>query len=199
MVVPMLATVSQEARHHALGDRYLCGFRLRYLRLHFNFNADTLFFEDANALISLLGPMGDYEDRVEDAEENVVDSFKENGPVRTFDSLEFLQIALELTRSVLQNNIVLAGPSESYDDLHSIISHFAYVDTLIMEEPARAPRTPVRIVAGEEDRIRHQLEHEWKERRGGIRGYMPIIRFLPAQNIALMRSAVMPIDHGVEY
>ncbi|PVH79457.1 hypothetical protein DL98DRAFT_655407 [Cadophora sp. DSE1049] len=176
MFISPLAGVSKETRGIASGGCYLTGFRLRYIRLYFDFVNDTLFIEDAKALVSLLGPIGDYERRDAEKEEHLVQAFDDNGP----------------------SNIVLAGSAESYEDLYSIIRHFAWVDTLIMEEPARSPRTPLRAVADREGEIRRQMEDHWKDRRGP-KARLPLFRFLPAQNIELLRSAAISVDRGVAY
>ncbi|KAK0100703.1 hypothetical protein ONS95_007154 [Cadophora gregata] len=81
MFISPLASVCKESRKMTLGERYLTGFRLRYIRLYFNFVDDTLFFENAKALESLLGPLGDYEQRDAEEEEYLARAFGKDGPV----------------------------------------------------------------------------------------------------------------------
>ncbi|CZT04360.1 uncharacterized protein RAG0_10857 [Rhynchosporium agropyri] len=82
---------------------HITGFRLRYISLHFNFDKNTLFFEDAAALVSLLEPLGASEHRGRGNEENIVAAFNNNGP----------------------KNVVLAAPVQKYEDLYALIKAFA--------------------------------------------------------------------------
>ncbi|KAL5323853.1 hypothetical protein ACEPPN_008395 [Leptodophora sp. 'Broadleaf-Isolate-01'] len=161
-----LVEASRDTLRVARPSTYITGVRLRYIRLYFNFTKDTLFFQDATALVSLLGSPGPFEPRDRREEENIVAVFNRNGP----------------------KNVVLAGPVTDYEELPTLIRHFAWLDTLIIEEPRRIRGTRLDAVAVREGSIRSDFEECWKEIRGKDAN-LPLIRFLPRQNIELMASS----------
>ncbi|KAG4428162.1 hypothetical protein IFR05_016352 [Cadophora sp. M221] len=166
MWISRLVEVCHDTIRVARASTYITGVRLSYIPLHFSFKKDTLFFEDAAALVSLLGAPGPFEPRDRREEENIIAVFNRNGP----------------------KNVVLAGPVTAYEDLTSLIRHFTWVDTLILEEPRRIKGTHLRVVAVREGSIRTNFEQCWKDIRGDD-ACLPLIRFLPRQNIELMATS----------
>ncbi|KAH7357161.1 hypothetical protein BKA65DRAFT_474952 [Rhexocercosporidium sp. MPI-PUGE-AT-0058] len=166
MWISPLAAVCTDTQRVARASTYITGFRLKYIPLYFDFDNDTLFFEDAAALISLMGPIRTFEPRDHTEEEQIAAAFNRRGP----------------------KNVVLAGPVAAYEEIYSVLRHFAWLDTLIMQEPRRSRQTPLARVTQNENEIRAALEDGWE----GVRGpnaKLPLVRFLPRQHIEFMVSS----------
>ncbi|KAL2073046.1 hypothetical protein VTL71DRAFT_10370 [Oculimacula yallundae] len=164
-----LIQVSRDFQRMARDTGYLTGFRLRYIRLSFNFNSDTLFFVNAAALNSLMGPLGDYERRDPAKEEKILKAFNKKGP----------------------QNVVLAGPVKAYEDLYSVIKKLAWVDTLILEEPTRATNTPRSRPAAREKEIVDAIEDSWKEVRPATAN-LPVIRSVHPKKAQILLFKALP-------